>query len=245
MQSPGAGLDRVSADAFARRLSAMAALTVEDRDRMRSCPSQRERWRPGREIASQGATSGRIKVVLGGWACRQRIRPNGVRQIFDFLLPGDLIGRAPHSGEVALTAVAAITSVETAEISAPHFGSTLARVLDCMKVEEEARLHDHLMRLGRLSAYERMAHLLLELHDRLDRVGQARDWRFTLPLTQEVLADALGLSIVHVNRTLQQLRREGLIDTHGGVVTLLQPKALSAAADYTLAAGHTLMDTFA
>ena len=77
-----------------------------------------------------------------------------------------------------------------------------------------------------------MLHLLLELHHRLRTVGLAEAGRFEMPLTQEVLADALGLSIVHVNRTLQQIRREGLVEIKGGGVALLEPKLMAAVADW-------------
>ncbi len=99
---------------------------------------------------------------------------------------------------------------------------------------DEASLLDHIVRLGRQTAYERMAHLLLELRWRLAEVGLGDERKFPLPLTQEVLADALGLSIVHVNRTLQQLRREGLLEMRAGFVELLKPDVLIATSDFRL-----------
>jgi CRP-like cAMP-binding protein len=87
------------------------------------------------------------------------------------------------------------------------------------------------VRLGRQTAYERMAHLLLELHARLTEIGEARGDSFNLPVKQEVLADALGLSLVHVNRTLQQMRRDRLVDMRGAQMTFLDRGALEAAAD--------------
>jgi CRP-like cAMP-binding protein len=97
---------------------------------------------------------------------------------------------------------------------------------------ENMRLLDHVVRLGRQTAYERVAHFLLEMQDRLAAVGMGDRQRFPLPLTQELLADALGLSIVHVNRTLQQLRRDNLIEWRAGVVVLLQRELLVQIADY-------------
>jgi CRP-like cAMP-binding protein len=98
--------------------------------------------------------------------------------------------------------------------------------------EQEARLLDSLVRLGRQTAYERVAHLLLELHRRLSVVGLAYDQRFSMPLTQEVLSDALGLSVVHVNRILQQLRREHLIELRSGGAILRAPAQLAIIADF-------------
>jgi CRP-like cAMP-binding protein len=88
------------------------------------------------------------------------------------------------------------------------------------------------MRLGRQSAYERLIHLLLEFLDRLKANGAAEDGSFVMPFTQEVLSDALGLSTVHTNRVLQQLRRERLIETHAASVRLIDPVLLAEIADY-------------
>ena len=84
----------------------------------------------------------------------------------------------------------------------------------------------HVARLGRMSALERLAHLLVQLHDRLDVIGAVENDRFALPLPQEMLGDLLGLSTVHVNRTVQELRRQKLISTERNVVHLLDRAAL-------------------
>jgi CRP-like cAMP-binding protein len=97
---------------------------------------------------------------------------------------------------------------------------------------EETFLANQVVRLGRQSAYERMAHLLLGFHDRLDAVGLAQGGAFAMPFTQEVLSDVLGLSTVHTNRTLQQLRREHLIESHGMTMRLMDIKLLAEIADY-------------
>jgi CRP-like cAMP-binding protein len=86
--------------------------------------------------------------------------------------------------------------------------------------QRQERLYDQLVRIGRLSARERAIHLLLELHNRLERVGLVKDATFKVPVNQEVLADALGLSVVHINRTLRELRDDNLIRIKAGAVTL-------------------------
>ncbi|GJE43212.1 hypothetical protein AEGHOMDF_2391 [Methylobacterium soli] len=97
---------------------------------------------------------------------------------------------------------------------------------------EDALLAHQVTRLGRQTAYERMSHLLLELRERLSLAGIEPGDSFTLPIIQEMLADALGLSVVHTNRTLQQLRRDGLIRMSGMKVTLVDAAALAALSDY-------------
>ena len=99
---------------------------------------------------------------------------------------------------------------------------------------EEWCVFNQLLRLGAMRATERMAHLLLEIYHRLASVNLARDYRFDLLLTQEQLSDVLGLSTVHINRTLQSLRREGLIECRGAHVRLLRPDDLAQAAHFVL-----------
>jgi CRP-like cAMP-binding protein len=97
---------------------------------------------------------------------------------------------------------------------------------------EQGRLRDHVVRLGGLSAFERMAHLFMELHDRLSRVGLATPTSFHLPLKQDVIADLLGLSVVHVSRTVQSLKRDGLAQIRSGYVTVLDRRRLAEAGHY-------------
>ena len=97
---------------------------------------------------------------------------------------------------------------------------------------EQARLLDQLVRLGRSTASERVAHLLLEIADRLTLTGVGDERNFPFPPTQQVLADLLGLSMVHINRTLQQLRREKLIELKAGRFILLDRVGLIALAGY-------------
>ena len=91
---------------------------------------------------------------------------------------------------------------------------------------------EHLIDVGRRSALERVAHFLLELLTRLKIIGLADERSFRMPLTQELIADALGLSVPHVNRTLRQLREDELVSIEGSVVIIKNVEALSALADF-------------
>ncbi len=102
---------------------------------------------------------------------------------------------------------------------------------------EEIWLVNQVVRLGRQTAYERVAHFLLELRERLAAVDRVQENRFSFPITQEVLADALGLSVVHMNRTMQQLRRDGLVEQRATAITLRDVPALASIADYAGAHG--------
>ena len=228
------------ADVVLRRLGALAPLSDREAALVLGLASQRQTHAPGSELYGEGHILGRPKVILSGWACRARVLSDGRRQIFTFLTPGDAIGLCAQPEARALSTTLALTRVTTADATvladaiaqgAPRYGGLAAAAAAAGKLEE-ARLLDHLVRLGRQTAYERLAHLFLELRWRLAVVGLGSESRFPLPLTQEVLADALGLSIVHVNRTLQQLRREKLLEVRNGFVELLQPEVLIATADF-------------
>lgn len=221
-----------------RRLRTLAPLTDDDQALVRSLGERRQRHAAGEELVAEGEPAGRPRFVISGWACRQRVLPDGRRQIFGFLLPGDSIGFGDGPPSPALTSVVALTAVDTVdaepvvEAAASGRSPALAAALARGRRLEWSRLLDHMVRLGRQTAYERVAHFLLELQHRMEIAGFGDAQRFPLPLTQEILADVLGLSIVHVNRTLQQLRREKLIELRSGVAILLQPDLLATISDF-------------
>lgn len=192
-----------------------------------------ERFSAGAAIADFGDTNGRRIIVVSGWVSEFRVLPDGRRQIFSFLLPGDTIslGRTGRSGHRGLMAVTNVEIADAAALAATPDASGATALVEALQDHEE-RLLDHMVRIGRLTAKERVLNLLLELHDRLNAIGLVKEGAFRLPLTQEMFADALGLSVVHINRTLQQLRREGLIVVRRGSVTLSQRHKLAALASY-------------
>ena len=227
------------ADILLRRFLALAPLSGEEAGLLRELPATTRQHAARSELNPEGVVMP-PRILVAGWACRQRLLADGRRQIVSFVLPGDLLDptlrpRLPSPcAAVALTAAATVDAaplVRQAE-RADAANSGIAQAIRLMCGSDVMLLRDHIMRLGRQTAYERMLHLLLELHDRLRTVGLVEGGRFDLPLTQEVLADALGLSIVHVNRTLQQIRREGLVEMKGGSVALLEPELMEVAADW-------------
>jgi CRP-like cAMP-binding protein len=207
---------------------------------VRSLAETSEDLPTGTELIAEGQTLDAPRLLMSGWACRYRVLPDGRRQIFEFTLPGDLYGLCHRPHAVALTAAVALTPVVIADASAlsdaivhkPEQYPGLAAACYGTASLEEAYLLNQLVRVGRQTAYERTAHLILELHERLSLVGLADESSVPIPLTQEILADALGLSVVHLNRTLQQLRRNQLIEFKSGLVRLLQPDVLADIADF-------------
>jgi CRP-like cAMP-binding protein len=216
-----------------RQLRSLASLSETEIGLVRRLAESRTRHAAGEILDAR-----RPRMVTSGWACRQRLLADGRRQIFGLVLPGDGFGLDRRSAGSGLFSVVALTALETVDAAplaeAARDGSSpgLAEALHGLEAMDEALQLDQIVRLGQLTAYERVAHFLLETQHRLEAAGLGDAQRFPLPLTQEMMADALGLSIVHVNRILQQLRREKLIELRSGVAILLQRDALAAVCDY-------------
>lgn len=217
------------------RLSRLTSLTPSEIGTLQAAERDQRRFRARRELLREGEPIRERRALLSGWACRQRILSDGRRQILSFLLPGDLIGICQHTNPIASTTVLAITEVVMCPAPAAEAGSNLSEAYARSAALEELYFLAHITRLGRLNAYERLADWLLEKQDRLALAGLSAADQFALPLTQEMLADALGLTSVHVNRTLQAMRRDGLLTLQGGMISLPDRGRLEKVADYRAA----------
>lgn len=225
---------RPSARAAIGRLAALTRLSEGDLHALNTSALNVTRYAAHREIVAEGAAGLTPSILLEGWACRVRQYPDGRRQILGFILPGEMIGVCRHHEPLALTSVVAATPVTLfpTPLAETGKGAGLDEAYAVSAALEQSYLFRHIARLGRLNAYERLLDWLLETRDRLALSGLANEAGFRLPLTQEVLADALGLTSVHVNRTLQLMRREKLIELSGGVVRLIDPERLAGLVDY-------------
>jgi CRP-like cAMP-binding protein len=163
-------------------------------------------------------------LVLQGWAARVRILPDGRRQFMSFYLPGDIIGPAHHEQPIATATVVALTECLACPAPTGPAGSGLAQAYAVSEALDEAYLLGRVVQLGRLNAQERIGDFLLEIYERLSLAGLTVGGSFEMPLTQEMLADALGLTPVHVNRMIQQARRDGDLMWKSGRVLLRDPE---------------------
>ena len=169
-----------------------------------------------RDLVREGENPDHVHLILEGWACRYQQLENGNRQITAFLLPGDfcdthitLFSQMDHSiGTVTRCKVARIPRATIDELAARP---RIARAFWWGGLVDEAVLRAWIVNLGSRDAPNRLAHLLCELYTRLETVGQASGQVLLLPLTQEELGDALGLTGVHVNRSLKKLADANLI----------------------------------
>ena len=167
--------------------------------------------RKNKDMLVAGRHYGAVYVNHNGWLLRYKILHGGSRQIIDFILPGQIFGLQACLFKNALYSVAAITESSLSEIPFEMIDNVfersprLARALFWSAISETAIVGEHLVDAARRSAYERISHLLLELFVRLKGSGVADDMSFELPLTQELIGDAVGLTTVHVNRTMRSL----------------------------------------
>jgi len=204
-----------------RRLSALAALSPSAVARLRAASAAPRTMRQRREFVTEGEPVHEARIVLSGWACHTHVLRDGRRQVLDFLLPGDLLGVCAQSNPVASASIFAVTEVVTCPAPLPRADDGgLAESYAVSAATSEHYLLRQVTRLGRLNAYERMVDWLMEIHERLALAGLADGGQFSMPLTQELIADTLGLTSVHVNRTLQALRSDGLLTLRSGQVLL-------------------------
>lgn len=196
------------------------------------------------DIIQEGDNPGSVTVILDGWACRYRQLSDGRRQIVSLLLPGDLsdpyiflLDRMDHG-------IGALTPVTFSQIGGATLQALTARspalelafhreVLATAAVQREWTVS-----LGCRTGIERLAHLLCELHVRLKVVGLTEGASCYMPLTQSDLADVLGQSNVHVNRTLQELRGMGLVSLSSRRLTIHDMNALAQLAGFDPAYLH-------
>ncbi len=188
------------------------------------------------DIAREGENPTVIRLLVSGWACRYKDLPDGRRQIVGFFLPGDfcdlniyILSELDHS-------IGALTPVRFYEIAPQQFQELidrrphLIRALLWHEMVCAGIQRAWLLSIGQRSPLERLAHLFVELYYRLRAVGLSTGLSFDLPITQNHLAEANGLSVVHLNRTLQEMRRAGLIelsDRQLRIVDLDQLKAVA------------------
>jgi CRP-like cAMP-binding protein len=227
-----------SCDRLVAKLDVASNLSPCDKEAIRGMCSNVREFAAKRDVISEGESPDHVHVMIEGWAARYKVVADGQRQIVAFLIPGDFcdlhvtILREMDHSIVALTpAKVAFVPQETMEelpINRPH----LCRALWRATLIDEAILRSWIVNIGRREALGRIAHLFCELHARLALVGLADSGQFALPLTQQVIADATGLTPVHISRMLQQLRADGQIVLKKGELTIVDLEALRKVADF-------------
>ena len=219
-----------------RKLESITDLTAEERQALMDLPMTVRSYVRGQDIVRDGDRPSECCLVLEGFAFRYKLLPDGRRQIMAFQTPGDLPDLQSLHIRVMDHSIAAMMPTQVAFI--PH-----RSMLDLTErfpgllhafwrdtLVDAGIFREWMVGVGRRSAHERIAHLICEMLLRLKAVGLAPDHTFKIPATQADIADALGLSNVHVNRVLQDLRRAGLITWTNVTVSVLKWEELEAQA---------------
>jgi CRP-like cAMP-binding protein len=217
---------------LARKLEGLADLSLDDRALLDEALRRTRLVERKMTLVHEGDRPETLHLIVDGFACRSKHMPDGGRQIVAYLLPGDFCDLQAYMLDFVDDTVTTLSDCLVAEIPRHTVAALLARpaiaaALWRTTLTDTAVLREWLANNGRREGEKRIAHLICELYVRLRGVGLVDGHAFHLPLSQEDIADAAGLSTVHVNRCLQALRAEGLISLKGGALTILDPTGLA------------------
>lgn len=226
-----------------RRFERLTPLSPADLQALEAAAST-VRWFDSRDtLVKQGDPADRIFVILDGFACRHKLLPDGRRQILSYLLPGDMCDPRTFVLPQMDHSVAALCPVEAAILSEENVRRlerqpALAEAMAWNALSHQSIMREWLINVGNRTSFERISHLFCEIFTRLEVVGLTSENSCELPLTQTELADTLALSSVHVNRTLMELRRSGLVTFQSRHLVIHDVPALRAAAGFDPAYLH-------
>jgi len=224
------------AQALTHRLEAFTRLSPDDKEALAKLSKVARVVPPRRDLIREGEKPKFVHLMVDGWACRYKTLPDGRRQVVAFFVPGDFCDLNVYVLKEMDHSIGAITRLSVADISRDDMDALttnyprITQGLWWEALVNAAIQREWTLNIGQRTAYERIAHLLLELFLRLRTVGLTNGISCDLPLTQTDLADATGLTAVHVNRTLQELRRDGLIVLEKRRLTIPGIEALMTAA---------------
>ncbi|MGI4765358.1 MAG: Crp/Fnr family transcriptional regulator [Janthinobacterium lividum] len=203
---------------FVRKMENFVRLTPEERRTLEAAVEKTHHLASRKNIITEGDEPHVVNVVLQGWACRYKMLADGRRQIISLLLPGDMCDPHVFLLPVMDQSLGTLTAVVLAKVPGPTIRAladhspALAEALNWEMLANAEIQREWTVSLGRRTALERLAHLLCEISIRMHATGLRNGTDCEFPLTQTDLADAMGLSTVHVNRTMQELRASGAVE---------------------------------
>lgn len=225
---------------LARKLGAYVALSYAELSVLGTMHRRRLVFPVGKDMVHEGQANQVAYILAKGWACSYKILPDGNRQIVDIQIPGDFLGLRSVLFRTADHNIVPITKVEASEVAVSDLLNTfstsprLATAILWAASRDEAMVVEHLVGLGRRSALQRTAHFLLEMGARLKLVGLGTNEGYYCPLSQFMLADALGLTAVHINRVLRTLREDGVMTLNNKQVRFLNLERLTEIGEFDL-----------
>jgi CRP/FNR family transcriptional regulator, anaerobic regulatory protein len=222
-----------------RRTGAFSGNTTEEINFIQSFKRGEVQLKAGNLLVREGVISGELHTLLRGWAFRYRTLGNGKRQILNFLLPGDFVGLQERLGSQSNSGVEVLTDAVFCRFSSERLWDlyrnhpSLGFDITWIAAHEELIVDENLVSVGQRSAAQRIAMLVIHLFKRAESVGlKDADGTVPFPVTQQHMADALGLSLVHTNKTLAQLTVHGTFRISNARLTIGKPAVLNRLADY-------------
>ena len=238
MDAIGGGRVSSHATLLIKKLESIAVLSEEEKRVVNKLRGTIKTLAAHEDVVSEGDRPSHVCLLIEGFACRYKIVENGKRQIMSFHLPGDIpdlqslyLKEMDHSlGAVVPSRVLLIPHEIVLDIFTryPSLGAIFWRDT----LIDAAIFREWMVGIGRRDAYTRIAHLLCEVIARMRAIGFVENNTCELPLTQTDIADSLGLSTVHVNRTLQQLRSKGLLELDDGSLKVRDWEGLQEAGEF-------------
>lgn len=222
-----------------KRWAIRAPVSDDDKVALIDLPWTERSFNRDSYIDREGERTSHCNLLLGGLAFRQKLVRTGSRQIICFHIPGEFVDLQNCYFDVADHNVQALTRLAVAEIDKKHLVNLISarqgvrRAIWIDTLIDSSIFREWVVNVGRRDAKTRIAHLLCELAARLDQSGVADGSAYDFPITQEQIADATGLTAVHTNRTLQSLRKEGLISLSSATLTIMNWSGLAEAADFS------------
>ncbi|OJU11221.1 MAG: hypothetical protein BGN86_10480 [Caulobacterales bacterium 68-7] len=223
------GVADAAALSDARRLSRHYPLEADELKLINRLAGSSQSFAPGQMLSRRGLRQD-LLLIQSGWAIRTRDLPDGRRQIYSFLLPGDVVSFRGASRGWSNTTVTALTAVKAIDLtSSCDLNSGAGLALACVRSIEQERqfVFDQVARLGQSDAYQRLIDLLSELCGRLDAAGLKAGDLAVLPITQDIFSEALGVTAVHVRRLLQRMKTAGVLQQRRSLGLCLDAGALS------------------
>jgi CRP-like cAMP-binding protein len=217
---------------FTDKLGGFVPLSIEEVAALIAATAAPRSFAAKHDLIREGDRPGPVFVMLEGWACRYKILPNGSRQILAYLMPGDccdlhvgLLAEMDHSIQTISPAlVATIERVEMDVLMDGYRG--INRAMYVSQLIDEGTLRAWITSMGRRTSIERVAHLMCELYLRALNIGLTLEPPLALPLSQSMLADSLGMTPVHLNRVMKELRASGAMTLKRGSLIIEDPVLL-------------------
>lgn len=225
-------------DILFRKMDGFFDATEEIRQTFSELCSDLKEFDAGTALVEQGSQYGDVLLLERGWVLRSRLMENGARQIVNVALPGDFIAMNALLFSSSDFELRCKTDIAAFAFPAERLGAALASdammaaALFWVNAHEESLLAERIVSLGRRSARQRTAHVLCELVARMEIIGVVETSQFIIPISQEEFSDILGISVVHMNKTLRALERDGIISFRNALLMIRDRARLEAEAGF-------------